>query len=98
MKPGWNSRSISILMDRITAIQCSLAAFAWGIASFVPLLGFILAVCALAHWSAVHRKYQEPWNPASRYQAAGLVLAIIGFLESTLLAAVLTLAIADSFF
>jgi hypothetical protein len=85
-------------MDRIAAIQRSLAAFAWGIASFVPLLGFISAVCALAHWYAVHRKYQEQWNPASRYLAAGLVLAIIGFLESTLLAAVITLAIADSFF
>jgi hypothetical protein len=85
-------------MERIIAIQRSLAAFAWGIASFVPLLGFIAAVCALAHWSAVHRKYQEPWNPASRYLAAGLVFAIIGFLESTLLAAVLTMAIADSFF
>jgi hypothetical protein len=85
-------------MDRTAAIQRSLSAFVWGIASIVPLLGFIPAICALWHWSAVHRKYHEPWNPASRYLSAGLVFATIGLLESMLLAVVLTLAIADSFF
>ena len=83
-------------MDRATAIRRSLAAFVWGLIGVVPVIGLIPAVCALGHWWAVQANYKDPWNPASAYQAAGGLLAVIGLLSTTLIGAALAVAVCSS--
>ncbi len=83
-------------MDRITAIRRSLAAFVCGIFGFLPLIGIIPAACALNHWWAVRSKYRDQWNPASAYLRAGVAFALFNLLSTTLLGAVIALAIANS--
>ena len=83
-------------MDRVTAIRRSFAAFVCGILAFLPLIGIIPAVCALNHWWAVRSNYRDQWNPASPYLRAGVAFALFSLLSTTLLGAVLALAIANS--
>ncbi len=78
-------------MDRITAIQKSLTVFVCGILGFVPVLGLVPAVHALACWRAVHARYGRQWNPASAYLTAGLVFAWIGLVNSVVLLTVAAL-------
>jgi len=81
-------------MDRITAIRRSLAAFVCGILGLLPVLGLIPAVWALGLSSAVRSQYRDEWNPAVMYLRAGVILAILGILNTVLLVAVLAFAIA----
>jgi hypothetical protein len=83
-------------MDRITAIRRSLAAFVCGIFGFMPVIGIIPAACALTHWWAVRSKYRDQWNPASAYLRTGLAFALFGILSTTLLVAVIALAIINA--
>ena len=93
--PGWILSDLCS-MDRITAIRRSLAAFFWGILGVLPLVGIIPAACSLNHWWAVRRKYRGEWNPAAAYLRVAVALALFGILSTTLLGAVIALAIANA--
>lgn len=82
-------------MDRIAAIEKSLSVFICGIVGFFPIIGFIPAICALVRWTGVRRNYHD-WNPAAAYLKCGVMLAMIGLLNSALAALVIGLAISDS--
>jgi hypothetical protein len=79
-------------MDRITAIRKSLTGFVCGLFGFLPVLGFVPALYALACWQAVRKGYRGQWNPASAYLSAGATLALLGLLGTCLvvLSAVVT--------
>ncbi len=70
------------LMDRIEAIRRSMRVFALGWIALLPLLGLIPAICALVSVGQIRARYQDSWNPASRYLKAGSVMARIGFYAS----------------
>ncbi len=85
-------------MDRIAAIEKSLAVFVWGIIGFLPVLGLLPAVHALVSSWRVRARYRGQWNPASAYLLAGTLLATIGVLSSILLITVVVLVVANSFY
>jgi hypothetical protein len=76
-------------MDRITAIETSLAAFVWGLFGFIPFLGIIPAICALVHWARIRAGFRNEWNPASAYLDCGVILATLGLGISFLIAGAL---------
>ena len=80
-------------MDQITVIRRSLAIFALGILSLLPLIGLIPAIYALITSSQIRANYQEPWNPASRYLKAGSLMARLGFFGSAILIFLLVAAL-----
>jgi hypothetical protein len=79
-------------MDRITAIEKSLAAFVCGIFGFIPFLGLPPAVYALVCWGKIRRQYREEWNPARNYLRLGTTLALLGILDSALILAIMAVA------
>lgn len=83
MQPG------SSEMDLVDAIRKSLTGFVCGIFGFLPLVGFIPALFAVACWYTVQKQFRDQWNPAGSYLRAGLVLATIGILSSALLVVIL---------
>lgn len=82
-------------MDRIMAIEKSLSVFICGIIGFIPLIGFVNAVCAILRWRQVRRDYHG-WNPAAAYLQYGVVLAQIGLVNSLLAVLVICIAIVNS--
>jgi hypothetical protein len=83
-------------MDRITAIQKSLAAFVYGIIGMLPVIGLVPAFCALRLGSRVRSQYRGEWNPAVIYLRAGVAFAGFGIFSTLLLLVVLTMVIAMS--
>ena len=81
-------------MDRITAIRKSLTGFVCGIFGFLPVIGLIPALYAVACWRSVRRHYGEQWNPAQAYLRGGVLLASFGLLSSALLCMVILFALA----
>lgn len=72
-------------MDLITAIRKSLTGFVCGIFGFLPVIGLVPALHAVACWRAVRKQYGNRWNPAQAYLRGGLLLAIIGILNSAMI-------------
>ncbi len=75
-------------MERITAIRKSLAAFVCGIFGLVPVLGLVPAVWTFLSWNAVRLGYANEWNPACRYLHWGIIMALLGLLNSLLISIV----------
>jgi hypothetical protein len=72
-------------MDRIAVIRKSLAVFALGCVSLLPLVGLIPAIVALVFGGQIRGGYKDSWNPARRYLIAGRTMACIGFCSSAIL-------------
>jgi hypothetical protein len=72
-------------MDLATAIRKSLTGFVCGMVGLLPIIGVPAAVYAVLCWSTVRLRYGTEWNPASNYLNAGLALALLGVLSSTVL-------------
>jgi ABC-type phosphate transport system permease subunit len=70
-------------VDKITAIKESLATHVCGVLSFIPVVGIIPAVYALANWRHVRLHFHQEWNPAGNYLRWGAILAIVGVLSTS---------------
>ena len=81
-------------LDRVTVIRQSLSVFVCGIASLLPLIGIVPAVCALLRAAQIHRGYHE-FNPAAAYAQWGARLAMLGMSVTILAAVALGLSIAS---
>ena len=71
-------------MDKITVIKESLATHVCGVLSFIPIVGIIPAVYALANWRHVRLHFRGEWNPAAHYLRYGMILALIGLFSTGL--------------
>jgi len=63
--------------DRITLIRRSLRIFAYGLASLVPVIGFLYALFAVGNAVSLGRQFRGEWNPALAYLRWGLALAVL---------------------
>jgi hypothetical protein len=73
-------------MDRITAINKSLRVFTCGLLGFLPVIGLLPGLYALAVWVGVRRGFRGEWNPASRYLNWGAFFAAFGLASSVIIA------------
>lgn len=82
-------------MDRIKATKLSLTVFACGIIGLLPVIGIIPAVYALFCCGRVSARYQNGWNPASDYLAAGACFALLGLLGTVLVTVATVISCCD---
>lgn len=71
-------------MDRIRVIERSLACYAYGWLSCIPLVGLALAVRAIKLYRQARAEAGRDWNPAGRYLVCGVLLACLGGLVSAI--------------
>ena len=69
-------------MDLATVIKISLRAFVWGFLGFIPVIGLLPGFYVLSCRNRVRREFGKEWNPASRYLTGGVVLSILGIINS----------------
>ena len=72
-------------MEQVTLIRRSLTIFVCGLIGAVPILGVPPALYALVSAVRTHFASGQTWNPASRYLAAGALLACAGIGLSVLI-------------
>ena len=70
---------------KVVAIRKSLACFRFGVASLIPLLGYVFTHMAFVRWEAAMLATEGKWNPARAYLRWGLALAIFGAVVSTII-------------
>lgn len=64
-------------MDRVKLIASSLRIFALGLASLLPVVGFVPALLAAVSGLRLGKQSREEWNPASAYLSWGIALALL---------------------
>ena len=82
---------VSAARRRILAIEFSLRTWVLGICALLPVIGLTPGVMALFYYFRVQSRFGGEWNPASRYLAAGAILAALGVVNSFI--AVITVAL-----
>lgn len=76
-------------MDRVRVIERSLACFACGWLSLLPVLGIFAAIRGMILYHRARNEAGREWNPAGCYLACGFALAWLGSLVSVLSAGIL---------
>ncbi len=85
-------------MDLIQAVNRSMRCFAFGLLSFIPILGFAMAAISWIHgWTVLRRRGTE-WNPALPYLRWGRVLGLVGAFASSVVFFLLLAAIQNGAF
>lgn len=83
-------------MDQPQVINRSLRCFAFGLLSFIPVLGLAMGVIAWIHASAILRQRYRPWNPAEGYLRSGQALGLLGAVISVLLFGMILLSVLNA--
>ncbi|HEY1169924.1 MAG TPA: hypothetical protein VGH19_01025 [Verrucomicrobiae bacterium] len=80
--------------DKIHLIEGSLACYARGWLSLIPLLGFLPAFLVLMEYKELKAMSRQQWNAAYNYLRTGFVLSLIGvFLNLILMGGLILLVI-----
>lgn len=80
-------------MDRITLIHKSMTTFICGLIGLWPLLGFPFGIAALVQFVSLRRRKTTDWNPAGHYLDWGARFALIGFVLTLIVVAIIFLSI-----
>jgi len=80
-------------VDRINVIRKSVSAFVCGVFGLLPVIGFPFAVAAVVQFILVRRRKTTDWNPAERYLDWAGVFALIGFVLTLIVVALVLLAV-----
>jgi len=83
-------------MDQTQIINRSVRCFAFGLLSFIPVLGLAMGIIAWIHGFTVLRHRRGQWNPAEPYLHAGRVLGLIGAVASFALFGLILLTIVSA--
>lgn len=62
---------------KIKMLQDSMRCFVCGLLSFIPVVGFILAVAAICYSFNAWRGEKQTWNVARPYRIMGMACAVV---------------------
>ncbi|HEX3798685.1 MAG TPA: hypothetical protein VH413_08285 [Verrucomicrobiae bacterium] len=71
--------------EGIKAIEHSMRCFSFGLASLIPVIGFVLAFVAFSNFRSARAISRGQWNPGGLLLMRGILLATIGLAISSLI-------------